>query len=240
MPTWRTHFLCKILKLKHLYVLDQVRGFVQGKVPEIFHPKNLIIGDFQKKKKIKRNVCFIPMKISQSFLGCKGGLKFWWLPWFPVVFLPRLNISFPSRPSLQRRSIYRKSLTDIFYFVIFQVRFLDVRNNRLSRLSNLTLSGLQQAEVVDLSLNRITSVQPEAFSGFHHIRELDLSFNKLRTIKSGAFRGCLTLKTLKMRSAGVQFIEAHGLDDFVALVELDLRYGKKPVMEFQLLSYKFK
>ena len=102
---------------------------------------------------------------------------------------------------------------------------MDVRNNRLSRLSNLTLSGLQQAEVVDLSLNRITSVQPEAFSGFHHIRELDLSFNKLRTIKSGAFRGCLTLKTLKMRSAGVQFIEAHGLDDFVALVELDLRYG---------------
>ena len=25
-----------------------------------------------------------------------------------------------------------------------------------------------------------------------------------------------------MRSTGVQFIEAHGLDDFVALVELDL------------------
>ena len=99
---------------------------------------------------------------------------------------------------------------------------MDVRNNRLSRLSNLTLNGLQQAEVVDLSLNRIGSIQPEAFSGFHHIRELDLSFNKLRTIKSGAFRGCLTLKTLKMRSTGVQFIEAHALDDFVALVELDI------------------
>ena len=83
-----------------------------------------------------------------------------------------------------------------------------------------------------MSLNRITSVQPEAFSGFHHIRELDLSFNKLRTIKSGAFRGCLTLKTLKMRSAGVQFIEAHGLDDFVALVELDLRYGKNRLWSF--------
>ena len=118
---------------------------------------------------------------------------------------------------------YWRLIYIFFFFGFFQVRFLDVRNNRLSRLSNLTLSGLQQAEVVDLSLNRITSVQPEAFSGFHHIRELDLSFNKLRTIKSGAFRGCLTLKTLKMRSAGVQFIEAHGLDDFVALVELDLR-----------------
>ena len=26
--------------------------------------------------------CFIPMKISQSFLGSKDGSKFWWLPWF--------------------------------------------------------------------------------------------------------------------------------------------------------------
>ena len=74
--------------------------------------------------------------------------------------------------------------------------------------------------------NNLYTIVISLFSGFHHIRELDLSFNKLRTIKSGAFRGCLPLKTLKMRSAGVQFIEAHGLDDFVALVELDLRYSK--------------
>ena len=64
MPTWRTHFLCKILKLKHLYVLDQVRGFVQGKVPEIFHPKNLIIGDFQKKK--NKEKCLLHSHENQS------------------------------------------------------------------------------------------------------------------------------------------------------------------------------
>ena len=102
------------------------------------------------------------------------------------------------------------------------MRFLDVKNNRLSRLTNATLRGLQQAEVVDLSHNRIASVQPEAFSGFHHIRELDLSFNKLRTIKSGAFRGCLTLKILKLHSMSLQYVEPHAFDDFVALVELDL------------------
>ena len=28
--------------------------------------------------------CFIPMKISQRFLGSKDGSKFWWLPWFPA------------------------------------------------------------------------------------------------------------------------------------------------------------
>ena len=28
--------------------------------------------------------CFIPMKISQSVISSKDGLKFWWLPWFPV------------------------------------------------------------------------------------------------------------------------------------------------------------
>ena len=27
--------------------------------------------------------CFIPMKISQIFLGSKDGPKFWWLFWFP-------------------------------------------------------------------------------------------------------------------------------------------------------------
>ena len=31
--------------------------------------------------------CFIPMKISQSFLGSKDGSKFWCLPWFPKKFL---------------------------------------------------------------------------------------------------------------------------------------------------------
>ena len=102
------------------------------------------------------------------------------------------------------------------------MRFLDVRHNRLSRLTNGTLRGLQQAEVVDLSHNRIASIQAEAFSNFHHIRELDLSFNKLRTIKNEAFRGCLTLKILKMQSSGVQYIEPHALDEFVALIELDL------------------
>ena len=102
------------------------------------------------------------------------------------------------------------------------MRFLDVSNNRLSRLTNATLRGLQQAEVVDLSQNRIASIQPEAFWGFHHIRQLDLSFNKLRTIKSGAFRGCLTLKILRLHQVGVAYIEPHALDDFVALQELDL------------------
>ena len=104
----------------------------------------------------------------------------------------------------------------------FQVRFLDVSNNRLSQLTNGTLRGLEQAEVVDLSRNRIGSVHAEAFSGFHHIREINLSYNKLRTIRNEAFRGCLTLKKLILKAAGIQHIELHALDDFVALVELDL------------------
>ncbi len=111
----------------------------------------------------------------------------------------------------------------------FQVRILHVQNNRLSRLSNSTLRGLQQAEVVDLSHNRISSIQPEAFSGFHHIRDLDLSHNKLRTIKSGAFRGCLTLKKLTLASSGLMYIDNHALDDFIALQELDLS-GNQLVM----------
>ena len=105
---------------------------------------------------------------------------------------------------------------------IFQVRFLDLSNNRLTRLTNLTIRGLEQAEVIDLSNNRIASILPEAFFGFHHIRELDLSFNRLRTIKPGGFRGCLTLRTLKLRGLGLQHIAENALDDFKSLIELDL------------------
>ena len=57
---------------------------------------------------------------------------------------------------------------------------------------------------------------------YYLISILDLSFNRMRTIKSGAFGGLLSLRTLKLRSLGLQHVEAHGLDDFVALVELDL------------------
>lgn len=92
----------------------------------------------------------------------------------------------------------------------------------MTRLTNLTIRGLEQAEVIDLSNNRIASILPEAFFGFHHIRELDLSFNRLRTIKPGGFRGCLTLRTLKLRGLGLQHIAENALDDFKSLIELDL------------------
>ena len=41
-----------------------------------FHIKDLRIGHFEKK------ICFIPIKISQRYLGTKDVSKFWWLPWF--------------------------------------------------------------------------------------------------------------------------------------------------------------
>ena len=54
--------------------------------------KKLRIGDFEKLSFFESAIldfffqknffCFIPMKISQSYLGIKDGLKFWWLPWF--------------------------------------------------------------------------------------------------------------------------------------------------------------
>ena len=53
---------------------------------------------FWKKKSTQFFFCFIPMKISQSFLGSKDGSKFWWLPWFPAknhppqFFLSRMYI----------------------------------------------------------------------------------------------------------------------------------------------------
>ena len=48
----------------------------------------------------KNCYCFIPMKIGQSFLGIKNGLKFWWLPWFPAknhspqTFQPAVYINY--------------------------------------------------------------------------------------------------------------------------------------------------
>ncbi len=111
-------------------------------------------------------------------------------------------------------------------FDFSKVRFIDLRNNRLTRLTNGTLRGLQQAETVDLSGNKIASIQNEAFTGFHHLKELDLSHNKLKMIKNGAFRGCLTLHTIKLKNAGISLIQPNAFDDFVNLKTLDLSDNK--------------
>jgi hypothetical protein len=51
--------------------------------PKNFGKKILRIGDFEKLTflelailDLKKKICFIPMKIRQSFLGIKGGSKF--------------------------------------------------------------------------------------------------------------------------------------------------------------------
>ena len=67
--------------------------------PWNFHEKILRIGDFEKWALFESAIliffsiffhffCFISMKTSQSLLVSKDGSKFWWLPWFPVVFYP--------------------------------------------------------------------------------------------------------------------------------------------------------
>ena len=64
--------------------------------PWNFHKNILRIGDFEKLsffwvghfgfffQKKKKKICFIPMKISQTYFAIKDGSKFWWLPWFPA------------------------------------------------------------------------------------------------------------------------------------------------------------
>ncbi len=123
-----------------------------------------------------------------------------------------------------------KCLSFIRYPIVidhfFKVRFIDLQNNRLVKLTNGTLRGLQQAEMVNLSGNKIASIQSEAFTGFHHLKELDLSYNKIKMIKNGAFRGCLTLHTLKLKSAGTSLIQPNAFDDFANLRFLDLSDNK--------------
>ena len=54
--------------------------------PWNLHKSNLRIGDFEKLSFFElaalEYFCFLPMKISQSYLDIKDGSKFWWLPWF--------------------------------------------------------------------------------------------------------------------------------------------------------------
>ena len=69
----------------------------QGLIHELFEKKfqelavlenkPILVGHFEIfLSKEKKYFCFILMYISQSFLACKVGLKFWWLPWFPAIF----------------------------------------------------------------------------------------------------------------------------------------------------------
>ena len=71
-------------------------------IPEIFTKRYLKFGELKNSLFFwvghfeilfaTKKMCFIPMKISQNFLGSKDGSKFWWLSWFPAQNNTCINI----------------------------------------------------------------------------------------------------------------------------------------------------
>ena len=83
----------KPYRFSHINVLciNQSYLLTQGSIPDIFE-KILRIGGIKKLILVFRFFCFIPMKISQSFLCSNDWSKFWWLPWFVAQNNSCINI----------------------------------------------------------------------------------------------------------------------------------------------------
>ena len=104
------------------------------------HFFELAIWDFFFKKKN----CFIPMKISQSFLGSKDGSKFWWLPWFPAKNHP---------PQTFLACVYMASLRFLHFAIHFVMHYFRIDSVPSSKI------GLSAWEFPLTQLNRLWHVR---------------------------------------------------------------------------------
>ena len=124
LPVLELHSLTAILVEPYQCPSHQSILLIQGPIHEIFTTKFqelailknklFFVGHFE--NFFKKCFCFILMFKGQSFLTSKVGLKFWWFPWFPAVFLPWANILHPSvRPVPSKNvgcDIYKTSTHD--------------------------------------------------------------------------------------------------------------------------------
>ncbi|XP_055341474.1 podocan-like [Paramacrobiotus metropolitanus] len=119
---------------------------------------------------------------------------------------------------------------------------LDLSENRLSQISNLTFIGLSSLLYLDLSSNRIAAIDPASFAYLRDLIRLDLNANKLTKLPNDLLTGLVSLHYLNLEVNHIGDIHTAVFSPTTQLVHLNLAMNpiqsvEKVTLELPHLQY---
>jgi len=103
---------------------------------------------------------------------------------------------------------------------------LDVTNNYISVVIDISFSCCQNLRQLHLASNRITSISVNAFHGLTRLSRIDLSNNRLSYMSTGLFESCSALSAVNLSRNLLTAVEVGMLAGPTNLRELDLSWNK--------------
>jgi Leucine-rich repeat (LRR) protein len=99
---------------------------------------------------------------------------------------------------------------------------LDLKMNKLQRLSSDTFNGLTNLKRLSLESNEMTQLAPDSFRGLDRIEQLTLSDNNIVQIELGTFNQLTSLKELNLSLNKMPLIGKQMFEGLISLQLLDL------------------
>lgn len=104
---------------------------------------------------------------------------------------------------------------------------LNVKNDRLQKLSEKTFRNLEQLERIDLSDNRIEKISTKIFSNNHRLTNFTLNHNKNKLVlDDGIFMNKSELKIVSLTHNAIEIVPKNTFRHCVSLTRIQLDFNK--------------
>ncbi|XP_068215701.1 chondroadherin-like [Palaemon carinicauda] len=108
-----------------------------------------------------------------------------------------------------------------------QIRNLDLQQNKLEGLTELSFAGLENVtKWIDLSYNNFTAIPTQTLTNFRYLRHLDLSYNEISLLEDNSFSGFgHHLRYIELNNNKLQSISLDALQDLESVQFLMLAHN---------------
>ena len=147
------------------------------------------------------------------------------------VDIEKITRSFPSLSNLALRDNIIEHLKNAGRVEIESILDINIGNNSLQSISELTFSGLLHLKFLHLDYNRIHVIHKKAFASLYNLKFLWLQFNQLLVVQSSWFRDLNSLETLDLSNNKIsQFLPEGKFVWPPSLYELNLNRNSMKIL----------
>ncbi|XP_049834588.1 slit homolog 1 protein-like isoform X3 [Schistocerca gregaria] len=123
-------------------------------------------------------------------------------------------------------------LTMVYPLDLYEVRLLDLSDNRIRSVHSGAFSNMRQLQRLSLARNILTELNKKVFSGLSSLEFIDLAQNQLKSLQVDSFTSVESLHFLNLSGNAIENIEPRALFAFAPNLQvLDLSHNKLTTLE---------
>ncbi|XP_047120484.1 insulin-like growth factor-binding protein complex acid labile subunit [Schistocerca piceifrons] len=123
-------------------------------------------------------------------------------------------------------------LTMVYPLDLYEVRLLDLSDNRIRSVHSGAFSNMRQLQRLSLARNILTELNKKVFSGLSSLEFIDLAQNQLKSLQVDSFTSVESLHFLNLSGNAIEKIEPRALFAFAPNLQvLDLSHNKLTTLE---------